>query len=147
MAIAQIVQQALKPLGITVKIRTIDVNQIFTTQGKGDYQMSIDYWTMDIPDPDEDTQFFLSPNGGGNCYFTHYNNPTMTAAGHRRRPRNSTRPSGRSSTSRSSSSRITDLPQLYLYYSPYPYAYSSKVQGFLATPLGNMHMEDVWLSK
>ena len=42
---------------------------------------------------------------------------------------------------------MQDLPQLYLYYSPFPYAYSSKVQGFLATPLGNKHMEDVWLSK
>ena len=70
-------QQALEPLGINVKIRTIDVNQLFTTQGKGDYQMSIDYWTMDIPDPDENTQFFLNGEGDGNCYFTRYNNPTM----------------------------------------------------------------------
>ncbi len=146
MAAAQIVQQALKPLGIAVSIRTIDVNQIFTTQGKGDYQMSIDYWTMDIPDPDENTSFFLSPNGGGNCYFTHYNNPQMTSLVAQAAKQFDT-------TKRAQLYKqiqqlaLTDLPQLYLYYSPYPYAYSSKVQGFLATPLGNMHMEDVWLSK
>ena len=77
MSVAQIVQQAVKPLGITVKIRTIDVNQLFTTQGKGDYQMSIDYWTMDIPDPDENTELFLNGEGDGLCYYTRYNNPTM----------------------------------------------------------------------
>ena len=33
----------------------------------------------------------------------------------------------------------------YLYYSPFPYAYSSKVHGFFVSPLGNFHMEDVWL--
>ena len=35
----------------------------------------------------------------------------------------------------------------FLYYSPYRYAYSSKVQGFLVYPTGNYHMEDVWLQK
>jgi peptide/nickel transport system substrate-binding protein len=35
----------------------------------------------------------------------------------------------------------------FLYYSPYPYATTSNVHGFFVTPLGNMHMEDVWLSK
>ena len=33
----------------------------------------------------------------------------------------------------------------FLYYSPFRYAYSDKVQGFLVYPLGNYHMEDVWL--
>ena len=35
----------------------------------------------------------------------------------------------------------------FLYYSPYPYATTSNVHGFFVTPLGNMHMENVWLSK
>ena len=146
MAVAQIMQQALQPLGIKVSVRTIDVNQLFTTQGKGDYQMSIDYWTMDIPDPDENTEFFLSPAGGGNSYFTHYDNPQMTAMVTQAAKQFDT-------TKRAQLYKqiqqlaVSDLPQLYLYYSPYPYAYSSKVHGFLATPLGNMHMEDVWLSQ
>ena len=34
----------------------------------------------------------------------------------------------------------------YLYYSPYRWAYSSKAHGFFVNPLGNYHLEDVWLS-
>ncbi len=34
----------------------------------------------------------------------------------------------------------------YLYYSPYAYAMTDKVNGFDVTPLGNYHLEDVWRS-
>ena len=135
-----------EPLGIKVKVRTIDQNQIFTTQGKGDYQMSIDYWTMDIPDPDEDTQWFLSPDGGGDCYFTYYNNPTMTKmVTDAAKEFDATKREALYKQIQQLANQ--DLPQLYLFYSPFPYAYSDKVQGFFVTPLGNMHLEDVWLSK
>ena len=40
-----------------------------------------------------------------------------------------------------------DAFMAFLYYSPYPYASTSNVHGFFVTPLGNMHMENVWLSK
>ena len=33
----------------------------------------------------------------------------------------------------------------FLYYSPFRYATSSKVHGFFVEPLGNYHMENVWL--
>ncbi len=36
---------------------------------------------------------------------------------------------------------------VFLYYSPYRYAYSDKVQGFKVYPTGNYHMEDVWLKQ
>ncbi len=145
-SIAQITQQALEPLGIKVKVRTIDQNQIFTTQGKGDYQMSIDYWTMDIPDPDEDTQWFLNPDAGGDCYFTYYNNPTMTKmVTDAAKEFDATKREALYKQIQQLANQ--DLPQLYLFYSPFPYAYSDKVQGFFVTPLGNMHLEDVWLSK
>ena len=35
----------------------------------------------------------------------------------------------------------------FLYYSPFRYATASdKVNGFFVYPLGNYHLEDVWLS-
>ena len=33
----------------------------------------------------------------------------------------------------------------FLYYSPYRWAYSSKLHGFVVYPLGNYHLEDAWL--
>jgi peptide/nickel transport system substrate-binding protein len=39
-----------------------------------------------------------------------------------------------------------DAFSAYLYYSPFPYAFSDKVHGFFVSPLGNFHLEDVWLS-
>ena len=145
-SIAQIVQQAVQPLGIKVKIRTIDANQLFTTQGKGDYQLSIDYWTMDIPDPDEDTEWFLSPAGGGKCYYTNYNNPTMTKmVADAAKEFDTTK--RQALYTQIQQLALEDKPQLYLFYSPLAYSYTDKVQGFFVTPLGNMHLEDVWLSK
>ena len=35
----------------------------------------------------------------------------------------------------------------FLYYSPYPYVTTTNVHGFFVTPLGNYHMQNVWLSK
>ncbi len=40
-----------------------------------------------------------------------------------------------------------DAFMAFLYYSPYAYATTSNVHGFFVTPLGNYHMENVWLSK
>ena len=38
-----------------------------------------------------------------------------------------------------------DAFMVFLYYSPYRYATTDKVQGFQVYPTGNYHMEDVWL--
>ena len=35
---------------------------------------------------------------------------------------------------------------VFMYYSPYRYAYTDKLHGFFVYPTGNFHMEDVWLS-
>jgi len=40
-----------------------------------------------------------------------------------------------------------DAFMAFLYYSPYAYVTTSNVHGFFVTPLGNYHMQDVWLSK
>ena len=38
-----------------------------------------------------------------------------------------------------------DAFQGFLYYSPYRWAYTSKLHGFVVYPLGNYHLEDAWL--
>ena len=38
-----------------------------------------------------------------------------------------------------------DAFQGFLYYSPFRWAYTSKLHGFFVQPLGNYHLEDAWL--
>ena len=142
---AQIVQQQLRPLGITVKIRTVDADQEWTVQGKGDYQITLEYWSMDIPDPDESTEFFLSPAGGGNSYFTYYNSPTMTrlvaasAAAFD--------PTKRAAIyDQIQTLDMQDLPQIPVYFSPWDYVVSTKVHNFSVYSLGSQDLKDTWLA-
>ena len=65
-----------------------------------------------------------------------------------RRPRaSSTRRSARRSTRRCRRSPPRTRSWRFLYYSPFRYAYSNKVQGFQVYPTGNYHLEDVWMQK
>jgi peptide/nickel transport system substrate-binding protein len=45
------------------------------------------------------------------------------------------------------SDSAADAFMAFLYYSPYAYATTSNVHGFFVTPLGNYHLENVWMSK
>ena len=40
----------------------------------------------------------------------------------------------------------SDAFMTFFYYSPYAYATTSSVHGFYVTPLGNYHLENVWMS-
>ena len=101
---------------------------------------------MDIADPDELVTFAVDPSGGAQSFFTGYNNPTVVKLSHQAQqelepgeaPARSTR---RSSGSRrrtrswgSSTTRRSATPT------------STSVHGFFVYPLGNYHLEDVWLS-
>jgi peptide/nickel transport system substrate-binding protein len=144
-SMAQIIQQQLKDLGITVTLRQQDVSTEFQQIQEGKYQLGFSYWTMDIADPDELVTFAVDPNGGAKSFFTFYSNPKVTewthAAQHEFNP--AKRRQYYSSIQKQSAQ---DAFMGFLYYSPYRYAYSSKVHGFLVYPTGNYHMEDVWMS-
>ena len=101
---------------------------------------------MDIADPDELVTFAVDPNSGAKSFYTDYNNPNVIKWTQRgrahvqlsRAPEALHRDPGR---------RLPhDAFMVFLYYSPYAYAYSNKVHGFYVYPTGNYHMEDVWLS-
>jgi peptide/nickel transport system substrate-binding protein len=141
--LTELVQAQLKQIGITVKVRSVDLNQVFTIQGKGDYQMTDEYWTEDIPDPSERTGWFLDQTSSHD-YFTYYKNARLASlvaqSNHVFDPAKRTK-----LFASIQAIQAHDLPQIPLYYSPYQYAYSDKVQGFHVTPLGNFHLQDVWL--
>jgi peptide/nickel transport system substrate-binding protein len=144
-AIAQIVQQALGKLGVTVTLRTVDSTTEYAQIQQQHYQLGISYWQNDITDPDELATFALDPKGGANSWFTGYSNANVTALIHR--AQREFKPAKRA-TLYKQIQRLSgqDAFSAYLYYSPFPYAFSDKVHGFFVSPLGNFHLEDVWLS-
>jgi peptide/nickel transport system substrate-binding protein len=144
--ITTIVQAELKPLGITVKVQTLDPNTSNANFQNEKYDMSLTLWTMDIPDPDELATFAVDPTSGAKSFFTSYNNPTVVKDTHA--AEKITTPSARQSLYNViQTDAAQDAFMAFLYYSPYPYVTTSNVHGFFVTPLGNYHMEDVWLSK
>jgi len=146
LTVAQIVQQELKGLGIVVKIVQLDPSVVNTRQQSLDYDMTLTAWTMDISDPDELVTFAVSPTAGSKSFFTAYDNPTVVkdsvAAA------KTLAPAERQKLySAIQAAAAEDAFMAFLYYSPYAFATSSKVNGFFVTPLGNYHLEDVWKSK
>jgi peptide/nickel transport system substrate-binding protein len=144
--IATILQSELKPLGINLKIQQLDPNTANTNQQSLKYDMTLTYWTMDIPDPDELATFGVDPKSGARSFFTAYDNPTVVKATHDAEQTLAT--SARQDLYNTvQSDSASDAFMAFLYNSPYAYATSSKVHGFYVTPLGNYHLENVSLSK
>jgi peptide/nickel transport system substrate-binding protein len=144
--IATILQSELKPLGIKLNITQLDPNVVNTDEQSLKYDMVLTLWTMDIPDPDELATFAVDPKSGAKSFFTAYNNPTVVKDTHL--AETTTDSAARQKLYNTvQTGAANDAFMAFLYYSPYPYATTSNVHGFYVTPLGNMHMENVWLSK
>jgi len=144
--ISTIVQSELKPLGINVKINQLDPNTENTQTQNLNYDMTLTLWTMDISDPDELATFAVDPKSGAKSFFTMYNNPAVVNAAHAaERTLDTEKRQQLYNTLQTGAAK--DAFMAFLYYSPYPYATTTNVHGFYVTPLGNMHMENVWLSK
>ncbi len=144
--VAQIMQQALKPLGIDITLKTEDTATEFQDVQARKYQLGFSYWTMDIADPDELVSFAVDTKAGGaQSFYTGYNNDQVVSLSHQAEKNED--PAARAKLY----SQIQDITAQdaflgYLYYSPFRYAYRSNVNGFVVYPLGNYHLEDVWLS-
>ena len=144
-SMGQILQSAFKPLGITVTFKQEDTSTEFNDVAKQKYQLAFSYWTMDIADPDELVTFAIDPKAGGaHSFYTDYNNPAVINLSHQAQ---------RETNVAKRAKLYNQLQQIaahdaflgFLYYSPFRYAYSSKLHGFFVYPLGNYHLEDAWL--
>ena len=143
-ATGQILQDELKPLGIDVTFKQEDTSTEFNDIGKQKYQLAFSYWTMDIADPDELVTFAIDPAGGAHSFYTSYNNPKVVALSHK--AQRETDPAKRAQLyAQLQKQAASDSFLGFLYYSPYRWATTNKVHGFFVQPLGNYHLEDVWL--
>ena len=145
-SIAQIMQAELKDIGITMTIRQLDPTANKKARLASDFDMAWSAWTMDIPDPDEWTSFAVDPSGGSHSAFTFYNNPAVIAI-NKQAQQETDSVKRQALYSQLQTQTGKDAFLAYLYYSPYVYASTSKVNGFHVTPLGNYLLQDVYKTK
>ncbi len=143
-AMGQILQQALKKIGIDVTFKTQDTSTEFQSIQSQKYQLAFSYWTMDIADPDELVTFAIDPAGGAHSFYSDYHNPAVISLSHQAQ-RSSSQAKRRQLYAKLQRIAAHDAFQGFLYYSPYRWAYTSKLHGFLVQPLGNYHLENAWL--
>jgi peptide/nickel transport system substrate-binding protein len=143
-AMGQILQQALKSLGIDVTFKTQDTSTEFQSIQQRKFQLGFAYWTMDIADPDELVSFAVDPAGGAQQFYTGYKNQTVIDLSHQaqKEPSQAKR---KALYARIQRIAAQDAFMGFLYYSPFRWAYTSKLHGFFVQPLGNYHLEDAWL--
>jgi peptide/nickel transport system substrate-binding protein len=143
-ATGQILQDELKPLGIDVAFKSEDTSTEFNDIGKQKYQLAFSYWTMDIADPDELVTFATDPAGGAHSFYTGYANPAVVKLSHK--AQRETNPTKRAALyAQLQKVAANDAFLGFLYYSPYRWATTDNVHGFFVGPLGNYHLENVWL--
>jgi peptide/nickel transport system substrate-binding protein len=143
-ATGQILQSELKQLGIDVTFKQEDTSTEFQDIQKQKYQLAFSYWTMDIADPDELVTFAIDPAGGAHSFYTSYNNPQVVALSHKAQ-RETSKAKRAQLYAQLQTLAANDAFLGFLYYSPYRWATTSKVHGFFVQPLGNYHLENVWL--
>jgi peptide/nickel transport system substrate-binding protein len=147
-SMAQIIQQELKPLGITVTLRPVDPNSEYTDEQNGQYDMGFNYDTTDIIDPDELISFSAMGGNTGqktHALFTNYDNTNVDNWA-QQAERIFSQPARQALYDKIQVQTADDAVMGYLYYSPFVYAYSSSVHGLSVYPTGNYHLENVWLS-
>jgi peptide/nickel transport system substrate-binding protein len=143
--VAEIVQEQLKAIGITVNIQVLDDATDLARTTSKNYEMAIGYMTSDIIDPDELMSFAVVPDGGTDAIWTYYQNPTIDKLAAQ----------AAAVTDHAQRQKIydqinrmhhDDAPMIFLYHTPSLSATSNKLQGFKVLATGNYHLEDCWFS-
>lgn len=144
-AIAQILQESLRGLGITMNIQEGDPSAVHAEQEALQFEIGHSYWTMDISDPDELVQYALIPNSGGHSFCTDYSNPQLiNLAGEAEKAFDTAKRQQIYNQLQTAAAESAFLG--FLFYQPFPYARLSNVQGFFVYPTGTYRVEDIYFS-
>ena len=143
---AQIIQAQLAEIGITVEIESIDLAAFRERFRAFDYSFMLNGATSDAADPNGIVTFQADPEGGTNGYWTHYENPEVTALIAEGR----TLPDGDERTQVYSQIQqliADDAPFIPLSYPSTIKASAATVQGLTVLPNGSVRLQDTWLEQ
>ncbi|HXV25923.1 MAG TPA: ABC transporter substrate-binding protein [Alphaproteobacteria bacterium] len=139
--IGVIVKDQLAKVGVEVEIVKQEEGQQWESTVAGEYDISVNYWTNDIIDPDQKATFCVYGDDENRSYYTGYKNPEVTKLVEQ----------GRVELDRSKREQIYhriqetakgDAHWIDLYYSPFRNASRKNVQNFFQNPMGRFMLED-----
>jgi len=139
--IAVMVKDQLGKVGIDVNIVKQEEGQQWESTVAGEYDISINYWTNDVIDPDQKSSFCVYGDDENMSYYTRYKNPKVTTLVEQ----------GRSELDPDKRRQIyadiqrmakEDVHWIDLYYSPFRNASRTNVVKFLQNPMGRFMLED-----
>ncbi|HET6161363.1 MAG TPA: ABC transporter substrate-binding protein [Dongiaceae bacterium] len=137
---AVLIQQQVAPAGITVNIQKIDPASSWNELVAGNYDISVNYWTNDIIDPDQKTTFVLGHDPNLN-YMTRYKNEAVKELVEKARIEFDPKKREQMYIDLQKTAK-EDVNWIDLYYSPYRNACRKNVEGFYQNPLGRFFLED-----
>ncbi|MGV8985134.1 MAG: ABC transporter substrate-binding protein [Cypionkella sp.] len=138
--IAVLIQQQLAQAGVTVNLQKVDPSQTWDMLVNGDYDLTVNYWTNDILDPDQKTTFVLGNDANMN-YYTRYNNPEVTALVAAARIEADPAKREQMYVDLQKTAKA-DVNWVDLYYSPYRNVTQANIENFYQNPLGRFFLED-----
>jgi peptide/nickel transport system substrate-binding protein len=143
---AVLIKDNLAKVGIDTDIVKEESGQEWDTTVAGDYDLSIEYWTNDIIDPDEKATFALYGKDDNRSYYTAYNNPHVTELIDQGRAEmdKDKRTAIYNEIQKTASDEVNWVD---LYYSPFRNASRKNVTGFYQNPTGRFMLEDADLKQ
>lgn len=139
--IGVIVKDQLGKVGVDVNLIKQEEGQQWESTVAGEYDLSVNYWTNDVIDPDQKATFCVYGDDENKSYYTSYRNPEVSALVEQ----------GRIELDRGKRQAIyhqiqkiakTDVHWIDLYYSPFRNASRSNVKNFFQSPMGRFMLED-----
>ncbi|OWV74418.1 diguanylate cyclase [Rhizobium sp. R339] len=137
---AVLVQQQLQKAGITANLQKVDPSQQWDMLVAGDYDVSVNYWTNDILDPDQKTTFVLGHDSNNN-YLTNYKNEAVKDLVAKARLELDPKKREAMYVDLQKMAK-DDVNWIDLYYSPYINVSRKNIENFYQNPLGRFFLED-----
>lgn len=143
--IAQVVQESLAEIGITVEIEQLDIAVFRERFFAYDFDFMLNSGQSDAPDPNGFITFQADPEGFSKSYWTHFTDDRVTELMHEGR----TTPSGAEREAiyfEIQKILAEKVPYIPLFFPSNLKATTADVNGFVILPNGSVRFEDVWLA-
>lgn len=143
--IAEIVQESLSQIGITVQIEELDIAAFRERFKAYDYDFMVNNGQLDAPDPNGFITFQADPEGFSKSYWTHYTNDRVTELMHE----GQTTPEGDDRQAiyfEIQKILAEQVPYIPLQFPANLKATTAEVQGFTVLPNGSVRFQDAWLA-